>query len=357
MRRLTPRPPSHGTIKRCSLGRRSVAACLVRLAMAGIGTARLVFGILFCASLYANAADRVPAQLRRVKRIVFLGDSITYSGQYIEMLDAILAMRYPNHRFELINVGLPSETVSGLSEPGHAGGAFPRPDLHERLDRALAKTKPDMVVACYGMNDGIYYPFTEERFAKFREGMERLIQKVKRSGAKLLILTPPVFDSEPIRANTLPAGLDAYPKPYVGYDEVLTRYSKWLLNQRKRGWWVEDVHGPMQRHLKAMRKQDPAYRLADDGVHVNLTGHQLMADAVLSAWRVDRIPAADEVRKLAEQRQRTLKDAWLTEVGHTRPGMAKGIPLSDAQAKAAEIENQIRALVRQGAAKPALHPR
>jgi len=34
--------------------------------------------------------------------------------------------------FEILNLGLPSETVSGLSEPNHAGGAFPRPDLHER---------------------------------------------------------------------------------------------------------------------------------------------------------------------------------------------------------------------------------
>ncbi|MEI2725571.1 MAG: hypothetical protein V9H26_19255 [Verrucomicrobiota bacterium] len=49
-------------------------------------------------------------------------------------------------------------------------GQFPRPDLHERLGRVLEKTKPDQVVACYGMNDGIYLPFSEERFAEVSSG-------------------------------------------------------------------------------------------------------------------------------------------------------------------------------------------
>jgi hypothetical protein len=196
------------------------------------------------------------------------------------------------------------------------------------------------------MNDGIYYPFAEDRFAKFRVGMEKLVEKVRTSGAKLLILTPPVFDPEPIRANTLPAGLDTYPKPYVGYDEVLTRYAKWLLDQRRRGWWIEDVHGPMREHLDGIRKKDSAYRLADDGVHANATGHRIMADAVLRAWKVQDIGVDPAVLDLAQQRQRILKDAWLTEVGHIRPGMAKGLSLQDAQAKVAEIDKRVGDLVR-----------
>jgi lysophospholipase L1-like esterase len=298
---------------------------------------------LLLAIAVSARAENLPAQLKGINRIVFLGDSITYAGQYLELLDATLATRYPDHPFDIIDLGLPSETVSGLTEPGHAGGAFPRPDLHERLDRALAKTKPDLVVACYGMNDGIYYPFAEERFAKYRAGIEQLADKVKQAGAKLLLLTPPVFDAEPIRANTLPAGLSEYTKPYVGYDEVLTRYSKWLLDQRKRGWWVEDVHGPMRRHLDAIRKQQgPQYRLADDGVHTNVTGHRIITDAVLRAWRIPYTPVRDDVMKLAEERQRLLKDAWLTDVGHKRPGMAKGIPLAEARSKAEELGRQIR---------------
>src|SRR5271155_2203088 len=97
---------------------------------------------------------------------------------------------------------------------------------------------------CYAANDGIYYPFAEERFAKYGEGMAPLRERASASGAKVLHLTPPVFDPVPIKANTLPAGLAAYPRPFEGYDEVLTKYSEWLLARRLDGWDVVDVHGP-----------------------------------------------------------------------------------------------------------------
>jgi hypothetical protein len=104
------------------------------------------------------------------KRIVVLGDSITYGGEWVEFLETWLRLRFPTAQFDIINLGLPSETVSGLSEAGHAGGAFPRPDLHERLGRALERTKPDLVLACYGMNDGIYFPLVRSARRRSRTG-------------------------------------------------------------------------------------------------------------------------------------------------------------------------------------------
>src|SRR6476646_10487936 len=96
-----------------------------------------------------SAADQI---LPAAKRVVFLGDSITYSGEYVEFIEAYFTTHFPQRQIEFLNLGLPSETVSGLSEDGHAGGSFPRPDLHERLARVLEKTRPDTVIACYGMN-------------------------------------------------------------------------------------------------------------------------------------------------------------------------------------------------------------
>ena len=97
-----------------------------------------------------------------VRRVVVLGNSITYAGTYVTFIDAYFRLHYPNQPVEFINLGLPSETVSGLSEDGHADGKFPRPDLHERLSRLLTLTKPDLVIACYGMNDGIYLPLDKD---------------------------------------------------------------------------------------------------------------------------------------------------------------------------------------------------
>jgi lysophospholipase L1-like esterase len=306
----------------------------------------------------ARAAD--PAPLAGVHRVIFLGDSITYSGQYVEFIEAYLRVHSPALRCEFLDLGLPSETVSGLSEPGHAGGKFPRPDLHERLDRVLDKARPDLVVACYGMNDGIYHPFSAERFDKYQDGMNSLRKRAGAVGAKVLHVTPPVFDPVPIKAKTLPAGLAEYRQPYEGYDDVLHRYSEWLLAQRASGWDVVDVHGPMQRFLAQERARDPGFRLANDGVHVNATGHWIIAREVLLHWGLpapelagttsceqvlSTRPHGLDVLNLVAQKQRLLKDAWLTATGHKRPGMKQGIPLEQADQRAGALDADIRKVI------------
>ena len=131
------------------------------------------------------------------KRILFLGDSITYRGTYVEFIEAALIAQYSDAKYEVINLGLGSETVSGLSEEGHAGGRFPRPNLHDRLDRALAEMKPDPLIACYGMKDGIYLPLAEYRLAAYHHRMVRLRAQVIASGAGLNHSPPPAFAPVP----------------------------------------------------------------------------------------------------------------------------------------------------------------
>lgn len=292
------------------------------------------------------------------RRVVFVGDSITYSGEYVEFVETYIRTAYPNAAVEFINLGLPSETVSGLSEPGHAGGAFPRPDLHERLGRVLEKSKPDIIIACYGMNDGIYYPFSEERLQKFQDGIRRLRDRSAAAGAKVIHITPPTFDSVPLKGRTLPAGLAEYRSPYEGYNEILDRYSEWLIAQRQNGWQVIDAHGPMNRFIAEHRRSDPAFHLAADGVHANSQGHWLIAreilrylgvpESIVSPDSPDALlkshPHAPEILKLVQYRQRLLKDAWLTHVGHLRPGMKKGKALPEAQSEVEETGKKINLL-------------
>ena len=56
-----------------------------------------------------------------------------------------------------------------------------------------------------------------------------------------------------LAAKTLPAGLDAYPKPFAGYNDVLDHYSAWLVAQRAQGWDVIDAHGLMSASLARLR--------------------------------------------------------------------------------------------------------
>jgi lysophospholipase L1-like esterase len=298
----------------------------------------------FCLAETGAGAESTNAlsKLAGGHRVVFLGDSITYSGQYIEFVEAYYASRFPTQHIEFVNLGLPSETVSGLSEDGHAGGKFPRPELRERLDRVLARTRPDLVIACYGMNDGIYLPFSQERFQKFKDGILQLREKTKSAGAKIIHLTPPVFDE--VKGG------------HPGYAEALDRYSNWLLEQRKAGWDVADIHFPMKRYLTERRAREPNFYLANDGVHIGETGHWLIAQQLLlylGANEINEFPDASamlakhprgaDVLKLVQDKQRLLKDAWLTDTGHKRLGMKQGPPLPEAQTKAAELDRQLQA--------------
>lgn len=301
--------------------------------------------LIGCRSM-SNSAHAPVTAAEDVARIVFLGNSITYNGQYIKAIETYYRYHFPNRNIEFINVGLSSETVSGLSEPGHADGAFPRPVLQERLDRVLALTKPDLVLACYGMNGGIYLPLDESRFRKFREGILHLRRKVRDSGASIVHLTPPVYDENKGGKQ--------------GYDKVLEHYGEWLLRTGKeKNWEVVDIHEPMKAFLAAQQESDPEYSFSPDGVHPDRTGHWLMAREILLYLGHGGVaettgikealggrPNVDQVIQLVEARQNLMRDAWLSATGHNRPGVKAGLPLEQAKRKAAELDVQIQALLK-----------
>jgi len=216
------------------------------------------------------AADEL---VRDGSRVLFLGDSNTFAGRFIAYLEAHAKAHYPERKIEWMNLGLPSETISGLSEPDHP---YPRPDIHTRLAEALKKTKPTIVVACYGMNDGIYYPFSDERFQKYQDGYRKLIADCEKVGAKVVLMSPAPFDASPLKGKTLAKGAEKYSwlKPYADYDsEVLKRYSDWQITLRTKGYRVADAHAAMHHHFAKMRKIVPEYFVSGDGIHPDASGH------------------------------------------------------------------------------------
>ena len=227
-------------------------------------------------------ADPLPG----AKRVLIIGDSITAAGYYTAYLEGYFATKFPDRKIEFINLGLPSETISGLSEPSHP---WPRPNVHERLDRALLTLKPDIVLACYGMNDGIYHPFSDARFVGFKDGVEKLIARCETDAIPLYLITPPPFDPTPIRKILKEADATdfGWQTPYVRYqEEVLSRYAAWEKTRSAKDVTVIDSQGPIVESLQQQRRmlKHPDYRLADDGVHMNADGHWLIASAILKKW-------------------------------------------------------------------------
>jgi len=297
---------------------------------------------LMTALLALPAAAAEPATPRAAveaaKRVLVLGDSITHAGGWVADLAAW--MEYQGFDAAVINGGLSSETVSGLSEESHAGGQFPRPDLHERLDRVLRLVRPDVVMACYGMNCGIYQPLAEGRFARFKAGTERLHAAAEQAGATIIHLTPPVYGGPPGKPG--PAG-------DTDYDAVLTAYSEWLVSKRADGWLVIDVHGPMLRALEERRKQDPTFAFAADSVHPGDEGEWQIARAVIAGLGDDAAAAAPDLPEMlvgflpdVTKRMQLLRDAYLAAAGHLRPGVQPGLPVAEAEAKASLITASLR---------------
>lgn len=272
----------------------------------------------------------------RGKRIVFLGDSITQNGTYVSHIQYFLEKSIPNETFDILGLGLSSETLSGLSEPNHAGGRFPRPCLFERLGRLLEKAHPDIVFACYGMNDGIYMPLNDERFGAFKKGVSDLLKACQVSGVeRIFLITPPIYD--------LPLGTGGF-----NYDSVLTHYAEWEQSQQQDRVHVIDLH-TMMRAARATR-DTPFSR---DRVHPGEEGHWVIAQAVLrdlglepGSMGLADMKADPLYQAVAELRQHRSK-SWMSHIGYTREKTVAPTPLSDALEMEKSLRDRIEGLKRQ----------
>ena len=280
--------------------------------------------------LFAQNIDSIAG-----KKTVFLGDSITQDGRYVTFTAYYLDRLYPQKNFDIYGLGLSSETLSGLSETNHAGGAFPRPCLFERLGRLLEAVKPEVVIACYGMNDGIYQPLDPERFMAFKRGVTNLIEQCKAAGVKeIFLVTPPIFDYPP---NA----------PGFNYDSVLTEYAAWEMTLKISGVQVIDLHTAM-RKARATR----AGVFSKDRIHPGDEGHLLMAKTILAGLNV-QVPdeslatiQADPLYKHVDVLRRHRSTRWLNHVGYTRGKTITPQPLGDTETEAAKLQQTIDALRR-----------
>ena len=230
----------------------------------------------------AALADSPAFALGEKETIVFVGDSITAAGDYVTYVEAYLRTRFPERSFKIVRAGRSSETLSGLTEPQHPG---PRPILFDRFASDVAAHAPTWTVACYGMNDGIYHPYSDERLGCFQQGVGQMLANVRALKSRLLLVTPPAWDGAGRDEPQLAPGESfSWKKPFPGYDDVLHRYSEWLTTLRAPDVAVADLHASFGAHLAARRADDPGFKLQKDSIHPDATGHLLIAIAVLSAW-------------------------------------------------------------------------
>ena len=93
---------------------------------------------------------------------------------YVNDVAAYLTVQYPARQFEFINVGLSSETVSGLSEEDHGGRfvliglqkeaiSFSHPEFHKRETTLMSSrnaTREDFEQVIDSIKKGMINPIT-----------------------------------------------------------------------------------------------------------------------------------------------------------------------------------------------------
>ncbi len=189
------------------------------------------------------------------------------------------------------------------------------------------------------MNDGIYHPLSEERFAAYRNGIEQTVAAIFEAGAQPILMTPPPFDAFSATGRLLPLGMPDYSfeAAYEGYDEVLAHYASWVLEYgRRNGLKTVDIRSPLLAYIRAERERDPEFRYGD-GIHPEPPGHAAIARTILSrVFRIEweQMPewlyGDNEFLRRVTERRELLKAAWREHVGHTNPNKFEALPLEQA---------------------------
>jgi hypothetical protein len=100
-----------------------------------------------------------------------------------------------------------------------------------------------------------------------------------------------------------------------------------------------------RRELKVINLPNGDYLLKEDGTEIMEVNHKDLYQGVTLVGQPSTAlqKRGAELLKLIGRRRKLLSDAWLGATGHQRPGMAKGLPLAEAEAKAAVYGKEIHA--------------
>ena len=160
--------------------------------------------------------------------------------------------------------------------------AGPRPAAaraHAASTRDVAAWRPDVLVACFGMNDGNYHPFEAGAVRGVPGGRAATARRGARGQGAAVLLTPPPFDPTAARPPTPTPSLRLQVRRHRLRPHPRGRTATSWSRLRDEGSLVADVHTAMNDHLRAAARMSSP--LLADAVHPDPTGHWLMAQTLL----------------------------------------------------------------------------
>lgn len=221
----------------------------------------LACAIANCTTNSLSLADEAATTLQANERIVFLGDSITQSGDqphgYVDLVRKTIADKHGDLKVEVIGAGISGNKV---------------PDLEARLDRDVLSKQPTRVMIYIGIND-VWHSQRGDGTPKdvFAAGLNRLIDRVQAAGAKVTLCTPSMIGEKTDGSNELDSMLEEY-----------AAISRQVAAEKKVG--LLDLRKKFVEHLKQNNPdQLKEGVLTTDGVHLNPAGNRFVAKQMLAA--------------------------------------------------------------------------
>jgi len=227
---------------------------------------RTLFALPF-APLALRANDSF--YLRSQDHVIFYGDSITDQRLYTTFIETFVVTRFPRMPVRFTHSGWGGDRVTG------GGGG----NLETRLKRDVFDQGPTVLTSMLGMNDGRYRAYDAALFEEFSRGYTRLVDLVQARypDCRITLIRPSAYDDV-----TRPPLFEG------GYNAVLVRYGDYLAQLAKdRHCDLADLNTPLVKTLEAAQAQNPtlAQQFLPDRVHPQPSGHLVMAQALLDAWR------------------------------------------------------------------------
>lgn len=142
--------------------------------------------LLLLALLAASLCAQTGFYLHDNDTVLFYGDSITEQRLYTTFVETFVFTRYPRLNVHFVNAGWGGENATG----GNGGSA------DTRLTRDVLPYKPTVMTVMLGMNDGGYIALDDQRFTRYKQGMEHILQVVKQAfpDIRITLIEPSPYD-------------------------------------------------------------------------------------------------------------------------------------------------------------------
>ena len=200
------------------------------------------------------------------ERVCFLGDSITTGGFYVKDVSTVCAMVYPERKISFFNCGTSGDTTTNSLA---------------RLEQDVLTMKPSWVVIALGIND-----VRDLTLYQYYRNMQEIITRSKAIGARVMLLTPTVYDEDPAKQ---PGETTGYLAEMLNNEAVqyhnrgLARMTEEIIALAKiNSCLVADVNTPFKQLLKQQGKY--SLDLLPDRLHPSEDGHLVIALAVLKGF-------------------------------------------------------------------------